>query len=63
VFDVKIGNKVRVNNLDSPFYEREGVIEDFENLQLRDENSLILVSLNDRRGLDWFYGWELEVIK
>ena len=56
---MEIGNKVRVNNSDSPLHKSEGVIEDFENLQLRDKNSLILVKLKGRRGHDWFYGKEL----
>lgn len=56
---MEIGNKVRVNNTNSRWHGKEGVIEDFENLQLRDESSLILVRLKNKRGLDWFYGKEL----
>jgi len=60
---VEIEDKVRVDNTNSCLHNREGVVIDFENLKLRDKNSLVLVNIKNRRGYDWFYVKELVKIE
>ena len=59
---MEVGDKVIINNEALRFHGHTGTVADFENLQLRDDNSLILVNLG-RNVYEWFFGRELQIYK
>jgi len=58
---MEIGDKVKINCSDSEFHNCQGTIDDFENLKLRDDSSLVLVKVGKYR-YEWFFGKELTVV-
>jgi len=61
VMTINIGNKVKITNDELNSYDRRGVIEDFENQNLRGNDCLVLVKFHDDE-YEWFFGKDFKLI-
>ena len=61
VMTINIGNKVKITNDELNSYDRRGVIEDFENQNLRGNDCLVLVKFDDDE-YEWFFGKDFKLI-
>lgn len=54
---MEVGNKVLVTDVSSPFFNHKGIVEDFENMNKRDGDALVLVRFGKK--LYWFLACDL----